>query len=403
MRAKKTTKFISILLATGIFILSCCFCGCGHTHTLEHVQGVASTCTKNGVVEHWHCSSCGKNYADSNAQSPLESVVASKANHRFLSSYNFDDKSHFQRCIDCGYKDENAVKEHVLKYSADQTKHYQYCYCGYRSAAEPHVFNGIGTPCELCRYGALLYELSADNRYYVCIGVSESYKTYIDEIEIPDVFDGLPVMEIGERAFAYCENLTKVTFGGNIISVGASAFYACTNLKEVTFNQGLKELKAQAFLDCTALEEVVLPSSVTILENAIFKGCTSLSSVDLGTGVDKLRSQTFYECASLKSVDISNVRTFQGYAIFAKSGLTELVVAYGITEIPQTMCWSCKDLTAVTIPSSVTSISMGAFQDCTGLQTITYLGTPEQWYHIAFGTYPSWQQGAGDYQLIFAG
>ena len=42
----------------------------------------------------------------------------------------------------------------------------------------------------------------------------------------------------------------------------------------------------------------------------------------------------------------------------------------------------CDSLTNITIPSSVTSISGGAFYKCGLLKTINYKGTKKQWYNI---------------------
>ncbi|WP_337594419.1 hypothetical protein [Vescimonas sp.] len=37
-----------------------------HTHNMNHNAAVAPTCTTDGTVEYWHCTKCGKNYADAN-------------------------------------------------------------------------------------------------------------------------------------------------------------------------------------------------------------------------------------------------------------------------------------------------------------------------------------------------
>ena len=49
-------------------------------------------------------------------------------------------------------------------------------------------------------------------------------------------------------------------------------------------------------------------------------------------------------------------------------------------------------ISRITIPESVTSIGKNAFSGCTGLTTINYTGTEEQWNAINKGLY--WNSGA---------
>jgi hypothetical protein len=46
----------------------------------------------------------------------------------------------------------------------------------------------------------------------------------------------------------------------------------------------------------------------------------------------------------------------------------------------------CSSLTSITIPNSVTSIGSSAFNGCSGLNSITYEGTQEQWNVVSKGT-----------------
>ena len=52
-----------------------------HTHNMNHNVAVAPTCTADGTVEYWHCTKCGKNYADSNGATELTSVKAEALGH----------------------------------------------------------------------------------------------------------------------------------------------------------------------------------------------------------------------------------------------------------------------------------------------------------------------------------
>ncbi|MBQ8739628.1 MAG: leucine-rich repeat protein [Clostridia bacterium] len=44
----------------------------------------------------------------------------------------------------------------------------------------------------------------------------------------------------------------------------------------------------------------------------------------------------------------------------------------------------CRSITSITIPSSITSMKYGAFEDCPSIERVNYLGTIEQWCNISF-------------------
>ena len=54
-----------------------------HAHRLEEVAAKASTCTEDGNIQYWHCSSCGKYFADAEGKRQLgaESIVVPATGH----------------------------------------------------------------------------------------------------------------------------------------------------------------------------------------------------------------------------------------------------------------------------------------------------------------------------------
>ena len=69
-------------------------------HSLEYVPAVSASCTASGNIEHWHCSTCGKNYSDSAGSEELESVVIPMVEHSY--GYSFDESQHWFECSECG-------------------------------------------------------------------------------------------------------------------------------------------------------------------------------------------------------------------------------------------------------------------------------------------------------------
>ena len=84
-------------------------------------------------------------------------------------------------------------------------------------------------------------------------------------------------LKLGECAFAYCEELNKVTIPTNC-ELDATVFSWCSNLSEVTFQPGIKNIKSYDFYGCP-IEELVLPDTITQIGTRAFADNKALRSV----------------------------------------------------------------------------------------------------------------------------
>ncbi|MDC0049183.1 leucine-rich repeat domain-containing protein [Verrucomicrobia bacterium] len=121
---------------------------------------------------------------------------------------------------------------------------------------------------------------------------------------IPDTIEGKPVTSIGERAFAFCRNLTSINIPDGVTSIGRIAFTNCTSLTSITFgkNSKLTSIERQAFSSCTSLTSITIPDSVTSIERQAFSSCTSLTSITIPDSVTSIGSGAFTNCTSLTAV-----------------------------------------------------------------------------------------------------
>ena len=74
--------FVSIFIAVvGLFLVSC---GSSHEHTLEHHAQVDATCTTNGTMTYYECSSCHKMFSDDTCEEQVyaENLVIEAAGHK---------------------------------------------------------------------------------------------------------------------------------------------------------------------------------------------------------------------------------------------------------------------------------------------------------------------------------
>lgn len=368
-----------------------------HGHKLLYHPAASPTCVTLGNVEYWKCSKCGLMFEDEDGETAIENVSIPSIEHEY--EYSWDGTSHYRSCSICAHVLDGSSVAHTKRFDADRTSHYQYCECGWKSRAMRHSFVD-GGPCSECGFGGLLYELSSDGSYYICTGAPDSSRTTVAEYIIPDEYDGLPVKEIGERAFDSCAALEKITLGNNVHTIGEYAFKGCGKLMSVSLNEGLTHIKESAFTDCRSLVSIEIPATVTDIMGSAFRGCTGLKTVNIPEGLTELPDRMFFNCTSLASLTIPSSVTKIGVAAFSRSGLKSLTIPDGVTVIPQTMAESCSALEAVNLPASVKSIGIGAFMNCKALTTLNYAGTEDAWAAVTLGN--MWNRNSESITIVCA-
>ena len=91
--------------------------------------------------------------------------------------------------------------------------------------------------------------------------------TSIKVVEIPSVFNGIEIAEIGHLSF-YRLGITSVFIPKTILRICQEAFNSCTQLTEVRFEKEskLQVIDLQAFYYCTSLKKIDFPSSITTID-----------------------------------------------------------------------------------------------------------------------------------------
>ncbi len=80
------------------------------------------------------------------------------------------------------------------------------------------------------------YNLSDSMNSYKLVGIGSCTDK---DIIIPETYNGLPVTEIGEKAFYGCETITSVYIPECVISIGNKAFSDCKNLESVDMHDNV--------------------------------------------------------------------------------------------------------------------------------------------------------------------
>ena len=145
-------------------------------------------------------------------------------------------------------------------------------------------------------------------------------------IVIPAEIEGLPVVEIGNAAFtsSWCK--------ASVVSV-------------------------------------ILPNTLKTIDDNAFEG-SAISEINLPNTLTHIGSRAFADCKGLTYITISSdCLDDASHEAFCDSGLENVVLAEGVTEIPASAFVNTK-LREITIPQTVTSINFQAFAGCESLQTV---------------------------------
>lgn len=195
-------------------------------------------------------------------------------------------------------------------------------------------------------------------------------------ISVPATLGGSPVTTIGGSAFYGCSAITQITLPSSVKTIESSAFQGCTSLTSISLPKGLTALGYSAFSGCSALAAITIPAELTAIERTTFNNCTSLTGVTFASGskLTKIGDRAFYGCKSLSSVTIpANVETIVSSSFYNCEKLVTLTFASGskLASIGSMAFSGCTSLKAISIPANVTSIGQFAFQGCA--QSVTSL------------------------------
>ena len=248
--------------------------------------------------------------------------------------------------------------------------------------------------------------------------------TSVTSVTIPN---GVKI--IGEGAFRDCSSLTSVTIPNSVTSIGWDAFKGCSSLTSITIPNSVKRIWKEMFYGCSSLKSVTIPDGVTHIGERAFAGCKSLKWVWIPTCVIEIGEGAFPEHTKITRVEMftykhnGNIYSFSSITptdsvfadakIFSIGPLTYKTTSSTTAEV----CYADKDITRVSIPTTVTNdhttyhvtrIGREAFKYCAQLTSVTIPNSVTEIGNLAFGgcssltsiTIPNSVKKIGSYAFI---
>ena len=196
---------------------------------------------------------------------------------------------------------------------------------------------------------------------------------------------------IGNWSFSGCSSMTSFTMTDNVTTLGYLAFENCSSLASIQIPTGITEIQFGTFSNCSSLSKIEIPSGVTSIGYGAFQNCSGLTGITclnetpgtLGEGAfDNTNDCPIYvPCAS-----VDTYKAASGWSVYADriQCKPKYILRLNNSNIVRAACDSTSAVTSGEVTSQyrdsvvsaeigecVTSISARAFQNCTGLTSVS--------------------------------
>ena len=224
-------------------------------------------------------------------------------------------------------------------------------------------------------FGGVCY--AADTEVFLKESAIETYEsgTYYEQWNI--WFDKSNGRITGYDGHAEILTLPSEIDGVAVVGIENSAFKGA-DFKKINLPQSLTLISYKAFENCTALTEITIPKNITTDRSNDytsyygnwFVGCTSLKKVIFEEGTTTILREALAN-SYVTDVVLPSTLTQINYRAFNNmTGLKSISLPESLTVIGEEAFSGCSSIESLDIPKYVSTIYSGAFKNCSSLKNI---------------------------------
>ena len=179
------------------------------------------------------------------------------------------------------------------------------------------------------------------------------------------------VTTVGELAFEYCK-CSEIVLPNTVTTLKDGSFWMCTNLSTLHIPASVTFIDGGIFAGCKTLYTLTVDSlneNYVMIGGAIYSSNMDtlvshhLAKDDITVECKIIGPNAFAGTLSLRSVVLEGVETIQ-YEAFQSSNLSSIALPQTLKTIGEFAFASCRRITSIVIPNSVTGLGREVFGGC---------------------------------------
>ena len=164
--------------------------------------------------------------------------------------------------------------------------------------------------------------------------------------------------------------LSKLELPSTLASVGVGAFRGYLGVKVIDLsNTQIETLANNAFQSNQYVEKIIFGNSIKTFGTYICYSCPELKEVVFGSGATSTGESMFFKCHKLEKISWGSINTI-GKNTFGEANITSITIPNQITTISSSAFALCSELENVVFGNRIETIGSSAFLGCNKLTNV---------------------------------